>query len=155
VWLRYLLGFDFRATRRAPSRRRGNCRGNLWGCRRAFNNYVVALPTVCAVTHNQSQVVRVYVSGWVEYEIDNPNALADASAFTPDELDPEGKSNLRSVPPAMYRSLAVALLLEVSKKFRFWDAAGRDVPGATFVQSGGVSLTLAPPEQQNPAPRSA
>jgi hypothetical protein len=37
----------------------------------------------------------VCFSGWVEYEIDNPEPLGDASASTPDEIDPEGKSNLR------------------------------------------------------------
>jgi hypothetical protein len=92
----------------------------------------------------------VYFSGWVEYEIDNPNALGDASASTPDEIDPEGKSNLRSVPQELYRIPSWALMLGVGKRFRMWNAAPTDVPGATYKRYGGINFSLQPPAAQQP-----
>jgi hypothetical protein len=81
----------------------------------------------------------VYVSGWLEYQIDHPNALADAAAFTPDELDPEGKTNLRSVPDAVYHQAPIALCLEVGKRLRM-GLQGPAVPGATFVKGTMTNL---------------
>lgn len=46
------------------------------------------------MTEQQPQTIRVQVSAWLEYQIDSSNALGDAGAFTPNELDPEGKTNL-------------------------------------------------------------
>jgi hypothetical protein len=98
-------------------------------------------------------VKKVYVSGWLEYRIDNPNALGDASAFTPNEVDPEHKTNLQSVPEWMYRLDAAALVLEVGKRFQL---PRPTIPGATCVNSGGVKITTTPPAgQAGPHPQSA
>jgi hypothetical protein len=58
------------------------------------------------------------------------------------------------VPPALYRDPNWALLIEVSKQFDLSLGAGRNVPGATYLNCGGVKLTLTPP-QQDQTPRSA
>jgi hypothetical protein len=97
---------------------------------------------------------KVYVSGWLEYRIDNPNALGDASAFTPDELDPGGKTNLRSVPPEAYRQTSTALVIEVAKRSA---AEGLNIPhpaipGATFVRAGSTQFTVVPPGQKSVLP---
>jgi hypothetical protein len=103
------------------------------------------------MTDTQPQVVRLYVSGWLEYQIDNPNALGDAAAFTPEELDPEGKTNLRSVPNAAYQQPPLALCLEVGKSLGRTGIAGPVVPGATFLKGNMTNLTTAPPRQHGAA----
>lgn len=49
----------------------------------------------------------MYLSGYVEYQIDNPAAVVDASKFTPQELDPEGKSNLGTVDPRAWEDISM------------------------------------------------
>lgn len=102
----------------------------------------------------QPQTVRVQVSAWLEYRIDNPNALGDAGAFTPEEIDPEGKSNLRSVPPEVYRMTNTALILEVAKRSA---AEGLKIPhptipGATFIKAGNPQFNIVPLGQTGVAP---
>ncbi|MCV7091146.1 hypothetical protein [Mycobacterium interjectum] len=106
------------------------------------------------MTQQQPQTIRVQVSAWLEYQIDNPNALGDAGAFTPDELDPDGKTNLRSVPPELYRQPATALIIEVAKRSA---AEGikiphPTIPGATLVGGGGPQFSIVPPGQHGVTP---
>jgi len=77
-----------------------------------------------------TETIKIHVSGWLEYRIDNPAALIDASKFTPQQLDPEGKSNLGSADPRVWEELRNALLVEVSKGARF-----PEPPGAIQVDS--------------------
>jgi hypothetical protein len=102
------------------------------------------------MTDTHLQRVTVYVSGWLEYQIDNPNAVADAAAFTPDELDPDGNTNLRSVPKAAYQQPPVALCLEVGKRLGR-GLQGPAVPGATFIKGTMTKLTTVPPAQHGAA----
>jgi hypothetical protein len=60
--------------------------------------------------------IRVYVSGWVDYEVENPVALVDASSFTPAELDPAGTGDLAQVPTSAWSQIPTALIVEVSKR---------------------------------------
>jgi hypothetical protein len=102
----------------------------------------------------QPQTIRVQVSAWLEYRVDNPAALGDAGAFTPDELDPEGKSNLRSVPTEAYRVPTTALIIELAKRsaaegLRIPHPA---IPGATFLQAGSTQFNIIPPDQTGVTP---
>jgi hypothetical protein len=123
----------------------------------AFDTYrrvgfegVVLGHRVGAMTDTNPQRITVYVSGWLEYEVDNPAALADAAAFTPDELDPDGSTNLRSVPNAAYQQPPVALCLEVGKRLGR-GLQGPAVPGATFIKGTMTKLTTVPPTQHGAA----
>jgi hypothetical protein len=98
----------------------------------------------------QRQRITVYVSGWLEYEVDNPAALADAAGFTPGELDPDGSTNLRSMPNAAYQQPPVALCLEVGKRLGR-GLHGPAVPGATFIKGTMTKLTTVPPTQHGAA----
>ena len=84
------------------------------------------------------ETIRVHVSGYLEYRVDNPAALIDASKFTPQQLDPEGKSNLGSVDPRVWELLGTALVVEVSKGARFTEP-----PGASQVDSK-IQYSLSP-----------
>jgi hypothetical protein len=91
-------------------------------------------------TAKQPGTVRVYLSGYVEYQIDNPAAVVDASKFTPQELDPEGKSNLGTVDPRAWEDINNAVLVEVAKGTKY-----PTPPGLT----GGINAikySLAPPD---------
>jgi hypothetical protein len=87
------------------------------------------------------ETIKIYVSGWLEYRVDNPAALIDASKFTPQQLDPEGKSNLGTADPRVWEVLGNALLVEVSKGAQF-----AEPPGATRVDSK-IGYSLGPTGQ--------
>jgi hypothetical protein len=88
------------------------------------------------------QNIKIYVSGWYEYRIDNPGALVDASKYTPEELDPTGAAGLHDMPPSVWEDIGNALLTEVSK-LRLQNPPP-EPPGAIQVDSG-VRWGLAPP----------
>mgnify|MGYP006057292551 CR=1 FL=1 len=66
--------------------------------------------------------IRVHVSGHMDYAIDNPAALIDASTFTPEQFD-----NLRSMDPEVWKQLSVAFAMEFSKRLRQPDPPGHEV----------------------------
>ena len=84
---------------------------------------------------------KVYVSGWLEYRVDNPAALIDASKFTPQELDPNQASNLGSVDQRVWAELGNALLVEVAKGTKF------TVPPGTTSIDNKITFSLSPPNQ--------
>jgi hypothetical protein len=91
-------------------------------------------------TAEQPETVRVYLSGYAEYQIDSSAAVVDASKFTPQELDPEAKSNLGTVDPRAWEDLKNAVLVEVAKETLY-----PTPPGLT----GGINAikySLAPPD---------
>ena len=80
--------------------------------------------------------MKIYVSGWYEYSIDNPAALVDASQFTPEEF------GLDNVPSAVWQDICKALLTEVTKSRAMNPPP--EPPGATMVDSK-VRWGLTPP----------
>jgi hypothetical protein len=88
----------------------------------------------------QPGIVRVYLSGYVEYQIDNPAAFVDPSKFTHQALDPDGKSNLGTVDQRAWEGIKNAVLVEVAKGTRY-----PTPPGLT---SGinAIKDSLAPPD---------
>jgi hypothetical protein len=75
--------------------------------------------------------MKIYVSGWYEYQIDNPGALVDASKYTPEELDPTGARGLYGVPSSAWEDIGIALMTEVSK--RATQNPAPPPPGVTMV----------------------
>lgn len=90
------------------------------------------------------ETVKVYVSGWLEFRIDNPAALVDASKFTPEQLDPERASNLHEIDNRVWGELGNAIVVEVAKA-----AQSTEPPGVTQVDSS-MSYSLSPPTGDEP-----
>lgn len=86
--------------------------------------------------------MRIYVSGWYEYQIDNPGALVDASKYTPEELDPTGAHGLHEVPSSVWADIGIALMTEVSK--RATQNPPPTPPGVTMVNQS-ISWGSTPP----------
>ncbi len=86
--------------------------------------------------------VKIYVSGWIEYEVANPEALIDASRFTPSELDPSGTAGLSDAPDAVWSDVSHALLVEVSKRAAQYPAP--PPPGIARIENN-LTYGLAPP----------
>lgn len=86
-----------------------------------------------------TETVKVYVSGWLEFRVDNPAALSDAARFTPNEL-PDPSHVLADVPGQAWD--ANALLVEVSKRATLNPPP---VPPGTELVDRHISYTLSPP----------
>jgi len=87
--------------------------------------------------------IRVYASGWIDYEVENPAALVDASKFTPTELDPSGTSDLSQVPESAWCQIPTTLIVEVSKRF------GRNpppLPPGARIADQQITYGLQPPQ---------
>ena len=79
--------------------------------------------------------MRVYVSGYLEYRIDNPAALIDASKFTPEEF------GLTGIDPRTWEQLDNALLTEVAK------ATSHGAPPGTTFLDNALQYSLEPPTE--------
>ena len=79
--------------------------------------------------------MRVYVSGYLEYRIDNPAALIDASKFTPEEF------GLTGIDPKTWEQLDNALVTEVAK------ATSHGAPPGTTFLDNALQYSLEPPTE--------
>ena len=76
--------------------------------------------------------IRIHVNGHMDYEIDNPEALVDASTFTSQQHDA-----LKDVPPEVWQNLSNALVTEVVQRITRVDPPGvRNIDSSLSYKAG-------------------
>jgi hypothetical protein len=58
--------------------------------------------------------IKIHISGWYEYRIDNREALIDSAKLTPTEVDPDNAAGFHDMPPQVWEDLGLALITTVT-----------------------------------------